>query len=455
MKPIIRVQDLSKQYRIGAREAPYATLRESLAGLVRAPIKRLRKNARSTKATIWALKNVGFEIKRGEVVGVIGRNGAGKSTLLKVLSRITEPTTGCVALWGRISSLLEVGTGFHPELTGRENIYLNGAILGMKQAEIQQKFDEIVSFAEIEKFVDTPVKHFSSGMYLRLAFSVAAHLEPDILIVDEVLSVGDNNFQRKCLGKMEQLGEYGRTVLFVSHNMPAVLRLCSRVILLDQGQLVADGPPSQVIRLYLHANTGSPAERTWSSIETAPGDAIARLRAVRVYDESGRTVDSVDIRQSFHIEVQYWNLQRKLRPTVLLQFANEDGICLFQTNDFNNRSWWQTSREPGLIGCVCELPGNFFSEGRIFVTVGIGTYNPNALHALEHDAIAFDVFDRSDGEGVRGEYVGGWPGVVRPMLNWKVVPQTGDHSPAFESAEEGGGINSISDTVRGRYQSET
>ncbi len=424
MKPIIKVQNLSKQYQIGVKGASYATLRESLTAWLRAPISQIRKNGRSTKETIWALKNVGFEVNRGDIVGVIGRNGAGKSTLLKVLSRITEPTTGSVALWGRISSLLEVGTGFHPELTGRENIYLNGAILGMKRAEIQQKFDEIVSFAEIEKFVDTPVKHYSSGMYLRLAFSVAAHLEPDILIVDEVLSVGDNNFQKKCLGKMEQLGEYGRTVLFVSHNMPAVLRLCSRAILINKGQLVADGNPSQVTKLYLHSDTGSPAERIWDSVETAPGDAVARLHAVRVYDENGRSVESVEIRQSVQIEIQYWNLQRKHRPSVLLQFTNEDGICLFQTNDFNNRNWWQSSREPGLTRCVCELPGNFFSEGRLYITVGIGSYNPNALHALERDAIAFDVVDRSEGDGVRGEYVGGWPGVVRPMLEWKVFPPT-------------------------------
>ena len=437
MKPIIRVESIRKQYQIGAQQAAYATLRDSLSELASAPFKRFRKNGRSRDATVWALNGVSFEIERGEVVGIIGRNGAGKSTLLKVLSRITEPTTGSVALWGRVSSLLEVGTGFHPELTGRENIYLNGAIMGMKRAEIQRKFDAIVSFAEVEKFIDTPVKHYSSGMYLRLAFSVAAHLEPEVLIVDEVLSVGDNNFQRKCLGKMEQLGEHGRTVLFVSHNMPAVLRLCSRVILMDQGQIVADGDPAQVTRMYLHSSTGSPAARTWPSIETAPGDSVARFQAVRVCDEKGRTIESVDIRQPFQIEVQYWNLQHKLRPTVLLKFANEDGICLFQTNDFNNRSWWQTSREPGLVRCVCELPGNFFSEGRVFVTAGIGTYNPNALHALEHDAVAFDVFDRSSGEGARGEYVGDWPGVVRPIFNWKVTVQSNNHLTPIKGVETG------------------
>lgn len=436
MKPLIRAETISKRYRLGAQQAAYATLRESLTELARAPFKRLRANARSKPATLWALKDVGFEITRGEIVGVVGRNGAGKSTLLKILSRITEPTSGRVALWGRVSSLLEVGTGFHPELTGRENIYLNGAILGMRRAEIQRKFDEIVSFAEVEKFVDTPVKHYSSGMYLRLAFSVAAHLEPEILIVDEVLSVGDNNFQKKCIGKMEQLGEHGRTVLFVSHNMPAVLRLCSRVILMDQGKVVADGSPSEVTRLYLHSGTGSPAERVWSEIESAPGDKVARLHLVRVRDEKGRPVESVDVRQSFQIEVQYWNLQSKLRPTVLLQFANEDGVCLFQSNDFNNRNWWQSEREPGLVRAICELPGNFFSEGRIFVTAGIGTYNPNALHTLERDAIAFDVFDRSEGDGARGDYVGEWPGAVRPLLNWKVTAQSGHHHLVSDASSE-------------------
>jgi lipopolysaccharide transport system ATP-binding protein len=421
MTPIIRVEGLSKQYRIGVRQAGYTTLRESLADIARAPLSLVRGAGGLSSATIWALKDVNFEVRRGEVVGVIGRNGAGKSTLLKILSRITEPTSGSAALWGRVSSLLEVGTGFHPELTGRENIYLNGAILGMKRSEIQRKFDEMVSFAEVEEFVDTPVKHFSSGMYLRLAFSVAAHLEPEIMIVDEVLSVGDSNFQRKCLGKMEQLGEHGRTVLFVSHNMPAVLRLCSRAILLEKGRVVADGDSAQVSRLYLHSHQGGAAERSWEPLETAAGDAVARLRAIRISDEDGRTAESVDIRKPFRIEVDYWNLQRKLRPTVLLKFVTEEDICLFQTNDFNDRGWWEQSREPGLVRSVCELPGNFFAEGRIFVTVGIGTYNPNALHALEHDAVAVDIVDRSSGDGARGEYAGDWPGVVRPMLNWKVT----------------------------------
>ena len=250
---VIRVENLGKRYRIGARKKQANTLRESLQNLVASPFDYLRSTLRgpSEEEIIWSLKDVSFEVKQGEVVGIIGRNGAGKTTLLKVLSRITEPTEGRAILNGRVASLLAVGTGFHPELTGRENIYLNGAILGMKRAEIERKFDEIVAFAEIEKFMDTPVKHYSSGMYVRLAFAVAAHLEPEILLVDEVLAVGDAAFQKKCLGKMGDVAREGRTVLFVSHNMPAVEHLCSRAVLLNEGRLVADDKATRTISHYL------------------------------------------------------------------------------------------------------------------------------------------------------------------------------------------------------------
>jgi len=250
MRPIIKVENLSKQYRIGARQASFPTLRDSIAETLRAPFDWLRRNGNHEDNTIWALKDVSFEVKPGEVVGVIGRNGAGKSTLLKILSRITEPTTGQVDLYGRVASLLEVGTGFHVELSGRENIYLNGAILGMKRSEIDRKFDEIVTFAESEKFIDTPVKHYSSGMYLRLAFAVAAHLEPEALIVDEVLAVGDTEFQKKCLGKMNDVASTGRTVLFVSHNMQAIAQLARRSIVMHKGQCVFDGGTSEAISTY-------------------------------------------------------------------------------------------------------------------------------------------------------------------------------------------------------------
>lgn len=264
----IHAEEISKKYKIGARQARYKTLRESLSETVASPFRRMghllsnRRNGVShTQETIWALKDVSFEIEHGEVIGIIGRNGAGKSTLLKILSRITEPTEGSARLYGRVGSLLEVGTGFHPELTGRENIYLNGAILGMKRGEIDRKFDEIVVFAEIEKFIDTPVKHYSSGMYLRLAFAVAAHMEPEILIVDEVLAVGDYEFQKKCLGKMEDVSKAGRTILFVSHNMAAIDSLCSKCIYLESGNVKLIDETAKVIPLYIGESSDSRRDR--------------------------------------------------------------------------------------------------------------------------------------------------------------------------------------------------
>jgi homopolymeric O-antigen transport system ATP-binding protein len=253
MRPIIRIENLSKQYRISALSGSrirYVTLRDSIVKAVRAPFQRIRGKGRSRDELIWALKDVTLDVLPGEVLGIIGPNGAGKSTLLKVISRIIEPTSGRVELYGRIASLLEVGTGFHPDLTGRENIYLNGAILGMKRREIDRKYDEIVDFAEVEKFLDTAVKHYSSGMYLRLAFAVAAHLDPDILIVDEVLSVGDANFQNKCLTKMNEVMRNGRTVLFVSHAMSMVTKLCENAIMLKDGQMAKMGRAREVVEFY-------------------------------------------------------------------------------------------------------------------------------------------------------------------------------------------------------------
>src|SRR6188508_439786 len=276
MKPIIRVENLSKQYTIGAKTEPYSTLRESIVRAARKPIDMVRRNGKAENTKFWALKDVNFDVMPGEVVGIIGRNGAGKSTLLKVHSRITEPTTGRVELYGRVGSLLEVGTGFHPELTGRENIFLNGAILGMRREEISKKFDEIVDFAEIEEFLDTPVKRYSSGMYVRLAFAVAAHLEPEILVVDEVLAVGDAQFQKKCLGKMGEVARGGRTVLFVSHNMSAINRLCSRGVLLDAGRVVFDGPAVNATAAYLHGAGERGAGQEWSP-DQAPGSDSVKL----------------------------------------------------------------------------------------------------------------------------------------------------------------------------------
>jgi lipopolysaccharide transport system ATP-binding protein len=323
MKDIaIRVENLSKRYRIGAKQgrSTYGSLRESLIEAANAPFRRLLASASGTPRkelpTIWALKDISFEVQHGQVLGIIGRNGAGKSTLLKILSRITKPTAGRVTLRGRIGSLLEVGTGFHPELTGRENIFLNGAILGMKRTEIEQKFDEIVDFAEIEQFLDTPVKHYSSGMYMRLAFAVAAHLEPEILLVDEVLAVGDAAFQQKCLGKMDTVARQGRTVLFVSHNMAAVQRLCKSTLLLDKGKTLAQGDTISIVDQYL--NTGIGKSFYWE--RTTPSDQPAFLTKIFLADYTDRPLEYISTATdvSIHIECVLQKPNRNLQLGVNL-----------------------------------------------------------------------------------------------------------------------------------------
>ncbi|HUF37878.1 MAG TPA: polysaccharide ABC transporter ATP-binding protein, partial [Anaerolineales bacterium] len=300
----IRVDHLSKRYTIGAAPEKYRTLRDTIAHTVNAPLRLLRSPV-SRPPSIWALDDVSFTVERGQVLGVIGRNGAGKSTLLKILSRVTEPTRGEVEIKGRVGSLLEVGTGFHPELTGRENIALNGAILGMKRAEIDRKFDEIVAFSGVEQFIDTPVKRYSSGMYLRLAFAVAAHLEPEILVVDEVLAVGDAEFQRKCLGKMDDVAQEGRTVLFVSHNMSAILQLTRESILLEGGKLSLRGPSTEVVDHYLSAGFSQSGERAWAPAEI-PADAAPFCPvALRVRNPAGTIVDTIRSVEPATLEIEY------------------------------------------------------------------------------------------------------------------------------------------------------
>ncbi len=419
MAPMIVVEHVTKEYAIGEVRARYGTLRDAYPRMIRAAIRRLRGGG-ADRPILKALDDVSFEIDAGESVGIIGRNGAGKSTLLKVLGRITQPTRGGVDLYGRVGSLLEVGTGFHPELSGRENIFLSGAILGMKRAEILRQFDEIVAFADVARFVDTPVKFYSSGMYMRLAFAVAAHLHPEILLIDEVLAVGDANFQKRCLGKIEEFRSIGRTVLFVSHNMASVVRLCPRVILLENGRVAADGPSDQVTRRYLQSGTGSPAERVWPDPVSAPGDDVARLQAVRIRDDNGRVAPTVDIRRPFDIEIDYWAMRAGARATVSIHVVNEEGVTLFVSNDFNNRQWWAAPRLEGPVRAVCRVPGNFLAEGQFFVLAAVCSYNPDVVHVLQRDVVSFQVADRSEGDGVRGEYGGVWPGVMRPMLEWRV-----------------------------------
>ncbi len=416
MSRIVRVNQLSKKYVIGTGQAAYGTLRESLAGTVRAPLQRLRGNGQST-TDFWALKDINFEIEAGEVVGIIGRNGAGKSTLLKILSRITEPSSGRVELYGRVGSLLEVGTGFHPELSGRENIFLNGAILGMKREEIEASFDEIVAFAEVDKFLDTPVKRYSSGMYVRLAFAVAAHLKPEILLVDEVLAVGDSRFQRKCLEKMRDAGKLGRTVLFVSHNMTAVTRLCQRTILIDAGRVAADGPSHEVVGTYLRSGLGTTAEREWPDREKAPGNDIVRLIAVRVRTDPDTTTEAADIRKPVRIEMEYEVLQAGHILLPNYHFFNEEGVNAFIAGDQDPR-WRKHPRDLGRYISTAIIPGNFLSEGSLVVGAAMSTPNPVTVHFYERDAVAFQVIDTMDGDSVRGDFAGPIPGVVRPMLEW-------------------------------------
>lgn len=423
---VIQVESLSKRYIIGHQSGDDG-LRHKLESAVRAPWQwwKGRKRARWSEE-FWALRDVSFAVQRGEVVGVIGRNGAGKSTLLKILSRITEPTTGRIRVRGRVASLLEVGTGFHPELTGRENVFLNGAILGMSKAEIERKFDDIVGFAEIEKFLDTPVKRYSSGMFVRLAFAVAAHLDPEILIVDEVLAVGDSEFQKKCLRKMGDVAHAGRTVLFVSHNMQAVTRLCSRCILLHKGQIALDGPSNQVANAYLKSGATTTAAREWPERDTAPGTEVGRLRAVRIRTQQGEVVDTIDIRQPVGIELEYDVLVSDHIFLPHFALRNEDGTLVFVAVDLDP-AWRGRERPPGRYVSTGWIPGNLLGEGLLSVLAVLMTLNPEVNHALVEDVVAFRVVDvLSAKDTARGDYHKPMAGVVRPMLEWttRLVSET-------------------------------
>jgi len=419
----IRTENLSKQYRIGAHQQK-RNFREVVQDAFKSPFRRAAKLLRGQAAgaaeldeIIWALKDVSLEVKQGEVVGIIGRNGAGKSTFLKVISRITEPTEGFADIHGHMGSLLEVGTGFHPELTGRENIFLNGAILGMKKDHIRQRFDEIVAFAEVEKFIDTPVKHYSSGMYLRLAFAVAAHLDPEILLVDEVLAVGDAQFQKKCLNKMQDVGKEGRTVLFVSHNMSAVTRLCQRAIIIHQGRVSLDGPSHEVVSSYIIEGHGPKGSREWS-FSDAPGGEVARLLAVRVKNDEGQVTTNFDIRKAVVLEMEY----EVMKPGYMLlpHFAlyNGEGITMFMALD-QDQLWRKRPRETGRYISSAIVPGNLLSEGMVFVEASNITLDPTIHQFCEKEAVAFQVIDSQDGNSSRGDWVGNLPGIVRPKLKWQ------------------------------------
>jgi lipopolysaccharide transport system ATP-binding protein len=364
MKPIIRVENLSKCYVIGAKRASYETLRETISDSLRAPLKRLRRQ-QSRADTIWALRDIGFEVSPGEVIGIIGRNGAGKSTLLKVLSRIVEPTAGRVELYGRVGSLLEVGTGFHPELSGRENIYLNGAILGMKQVEIRRKFDEIVTFAEIERFLDTAVKHYSSGMYMRLAFAVAAHMDPEILVVDEVLAVGDAAFQKKCLGKMEDVAKRGRTILFVSHQMTAIQNLCGRTLLLSGGMIAAEGETEAVIEKYLE-DSSNLSQTFLADRKDRQGTGDIRFVSLALLNGEGQEVKSLRTGRGATLVLRYENLAgRDLSNLhVAVGIDNQRGHrIMVLSNEFTGEIFPTVPEQASSIGIEIEqlplVPGRY------------------------------------------------------------------------------------------------
>lgn len=420
---IISVEKLSKRYTIQHWSNRNEGFRHVLEEKLTAPFRRLfGKNGseddsanKESNEEFWALKDISFEVKRGEVVGIIGRNGAGKSTLLKILSRITEPTEGRIRLRGRVASLLEVGTGFHPELTGRENIFLNGAILGMSKAEIKRKFDEIVAFSEVERFLDTPVKRYSSGMYVRLAFAVAAHLEPEILIVDEVLAVGDGEFQKKCLGKMESVSRNeGRTVLFVSHQIAAVTRLCQKALWLDAGKVENYGLVDLTCSTYLASGSLATARRVWKEEDNAPGNEWVRLECAEA-QVNGEPADHVDIQSAVDIRVTYRVLKsgKVLIPNV--HFYADDGTLIFISHDWY--SGWRTKPKPaGQYQTTFTVPKNFFSEGRVTVKIAISTYQPFEVHFVEPEALAFTVVEAASGETSRGDFAGHLPGIIRPLI---------------------------------------
>jgi lipopolysaccharide transport system ATP-binding protein len=418
----IRVENLGKKYRIGSQQQQYKTLRDVLSQKLFNPKKWVggRKSERYSPSenSFWALEDISFEVLQGQVLGVIGKNGAGKSTLLKILSRVTEPTRGLGEIHGRVGSLLEVGTGFHPELTGRENIFLNGAILGMKRVEITRKFDEIVEFSEISKFIDTPVKRYSSGMYLRLAFAVAAHLEPEILVVDEVLAVGDAEFQRKCLGKMSDVAQQGRTVLFVSHNMSAILRLTQEAIVLEKGQLALRAPSAEAVDYYLSQGFSQHGERTWSPTELPQDSTLFYPVAIRTQNVQGKISDLLRSVEPVVIEIEYTLKAPLTGLRVGIYLSTTRGELIFTSFDTDDPSMFESypSRPAGHYISRAKIPANFLNEGRYVIGINASSYRIQR-YFQDDQSLAFGI----DAAGAPGMQ---WPeprgGVTRPQLQWQI-----------------------------------
>lgn len=421
---VIKVENLSKKYVLShQKQERYTALRDVVTNGLKNFGKRMAspffahsaKNAfTDSQEEFYALRDVSFEIKQGDRVGIIGRNGAGKSTLLKILSRITEPSSGRVTIDGRVASLLEVGTGFHPELTGRENIYLNGAILGMSRVDIKRRFDEIVSFAEVEKFLDTPVKRYSSGMYVRLAFAVAAHLEPEILVIDEVLAVGDSQFQKKCLGKMEDVGREGRTLLFVSHNITAIRALCSRALLLKQGQLISDDLVVESVSKYLSELRDNVIVQEWTDGNTAPHNGSVVLRKISVCDDDGLPLEHIYTDASFSLMIDYEiKSEGSSAGFTLLLYDNESNLVFSSINNHES-NWYGKPMPVGDYRSTCAIPANLLNNGWFAVSLVMFGMNFSDIVTVQ-DALKVEILD---GTTVRGDYFGHYGGVFRPMLSW-------------------------------------
>lgn len=424
--PAIRIDGISKRYRLGSRQERADTLAGTFKQALLTPwrnFQRLRGmrsfDEQDDDTILWALRDVGFEVRPGEVVGLIGRNGAGKSTLLKILSRITPPTSGRIEIRGRIASLLEVGTGFHPDLTGRDNIFLNGSLLGLKRREIMAQFDEIVEFSGISRFIDTPVKRYSSGMYVRLAFAVAAHLRPEILLVDEVLAVGDIDFQKKCLGKMGEVAKGGRAVIFVSHSMPAVRTLCQRCVLLERGQVRAIGPTGDVTSLYYGRNGGGAHECAFEP-GSEPGDEFVRLLGGDVADANGDPLPAATMDQSVQVRMRYEVLKAEGRAFVPnFHFVNQEGVYLGVTNATNDANGVGFVLAEGIYETTCTIPGGILNEGLMMVGLAVTSYHPHThVHFFEKGALSLQVReDRLNGRTGLG-YGGTVPGFIRPRWAW-------------------------------------
>ncbi len=417
-EPIIRVNNLSKRYRIGAAEKGYKTFREVILDGISAPVRNFGKLRGLTRFknddeqdVIWALKDVSFEVNEGEVLGIIGKNGAGKTTILKILSRITEPTSGFAEINGRVSSLLEVGTGFHPELTGRENIFLNGAILGMRKREIETKFDEIVSFSEIEKYIDTPIKRYSSGMQVRLAFAVAAHLEPEVLLIDEVLAVGDIGFQKKCLGKMGDVARGGRTILFVSHNMQAVGKLCSKGILLDNGKITYMGDISETINYY--TKSALPSEEAELSFSPDPEKKV-QIQRLKLVNHKGEPATQLDRDFPFQLVVEYQIRDEIVGAHIGVTIDRIDGTRIFFSRDIDENPDDMAERKVGYYRSVVEFPGGLLNTGTYQITAGIGEHGKKPYDY--HEGFVFDLVERSTFTWLEG--AGKRPGIVAFPLKW-------------------------------------